>query len=130
MYSITSPGRRALKKWLNEPASAPSVRNELLLKFFLSSQLPATESIRLISEYKLQQKAALNEYQQSEKVLRQAIREGEYPDELNAIFELTSSTSQGRAKQCEMFYLTLRHGVRALEARIVWCDEVLKTLAK
>lgn len=128
VYTITRKGRRAFEDWLREPVGAPIVRNELQLKFFLCCNLPTRESVRLIKEYRMQQQAVLDEYRQSEKVLRQAIRDGSYPDELNEILEITKSTRQSRAKHCNIFYLTLRHGIRAIEARLAWCDEVLRSL--
>ena len=76
----------------------------------------------------MQQQTALDEYKQSEKVLRQAIHDGRYPEELEEILEMTKSAGQSGTKQCHIFYLTLRHGIRAIEARLAWCDEVLKNL--
>ena len=29
-----------------------------------------------------------------------------------------------------MFYLTLRHGIRTVEGRLLWCDEAAKALAQ
>ncbi len=130
VYTITRKGQREFSNWLSEPADAPIVRNELQLKFFLSCNLPTKESVRLIKEYRTQQQAVLDEYRQSEKVLRQAIRDGAYPEELNEILEITGSTGQSRGKRCNIFHLTLRHGIRVIEARLAWCDEVLTNLGK
>lgn len=130
VYTITKKGQQAFNDWLREPADAPIVRNELQLKFFLSCKLPTRESVRLIREYRTQQQALLDEYRLSEKVLRVAIRDGEYPDQLNEILELTASARQNRAKHCNIFLLTLRHGIRVIEARLAWCDEVLESLGQ
>ena len=71
----------------------------------------------------------LNEYKISEAVLGQAIRDQEYSDELIELLDAATSTSRARLKQCKMFYLTLRHGIRVIEARVAWCAEALALLA-
>ena len=128
VYSITRKGKRTFEDWLGEPTAAPIVRNELQLKFFLSCDMPTDESVRLIQEYRTQQRAMLDQYRESEKLLRQAVRAGSVAEELGEILQLTGSTRQGRAKQCKILYLTLRHGIRSIESRLAWCDEVLRSL--
>ena len=128
VYTITRKGRSTFRDWMNEPTDAPIVRNELQLKFFLSSSLPASTSVRLISEHRSQQRALLEEYRRSEQVLSTAIDEGNYADELDEMLEISGSTPAVREKQLRTFYLTLRHGIRVIEARLDWCDEVLATL--
>ena len=128
VYTITSSGQRAFDEWLHEPTSGPIVRNELQLKFFLCSQRPVKDSVRLITEYQRQQRTMLDEYRRSEQVLRLAIEEDRYDEELDEILDMTTDIEKIRAKQCQMFYLTLRHGIRMVEARLAWCEEVLKSL--
>ncbi|QDV84544.1 PadR family transcriptional regulator [Planctomycetes bacterium TBK1r] len=130
VYAITRKGQRAFSDWLSEPTDAPIVRNELQLKFFLSCKLPADQSVRLINEYRAQQQGMLDEYRQSENVLRQAIRDETYPDDLSRIFEIANSSDKSRAVHCNIFLLTLRHGIHAIEARLAWCDEVLENLSR
>lgn len=130
LYTITRQGQRAFHDWLNEPTSAPIVRNELQLKFFLSCNLPKQERIRLIEEYRAQQQAVLDEYQQSEHVLRQALSDRRYPDELAEILDLAQSDGRRRAQQCQIFLFTLRHGTHVIAARLAWCDEVLQSLRR
>jgi len=130
VYTITDLGREAFRAWLAEPTLAPIVRNELQLKFFLSCNLPNKETIRLVKEYQSQQQALLDDHRRSEELLRRALRDGTFPKELNELLENSYKrrTHQSRMKQCQIFLLTLRHGVRAIEARLAWCGEALKIL--
>ena len=64
----------------------------------------------------------MDEFATSEKILRAAMRQGSYPEELA---ELTGS-AEGNPGQLLVFLLSLRHGVRLTEARVAWCDEALK----
>jgi DNA-binding PadR family transcriptional regulator len=128
VYTITRKGKNSFRQWMDEPTDAPVVRNELQLKFFLSSSLPKNLSIRLIEEYQSKQETALEEYRHSEELLRSAIQSGKHADELNEILAISGRTSQMRKRQLNTFYLTLRHGIRVIEARLAWCDEVLADL--
>ena len=131
IYRITPAGLDAFHEWLAQPADPVSVRNELQLKFFLSGKLPPAISLQMIEEYRDQQLKVLEEYRESEIVLREGIQSGSYPDEVQHILtghETPLSTEQ-KAKQCNIFLLTLRHGILALEARLKWCDEVIAHLS-
>ena len=39
------------------------------------------------------------------------------PEELDEMLQITCSASADRSKQCNFFYLTLRHGIRTIESR-------------
>lgn len=130
VYSITEKGVEAFQEWLALPADPPIVRNELQLKFFLSSRLPTKTTLRIIEAYRTQQQEVLQGYRESEVVLRKAIESREYPQEVEEILagDQTRRSARQRAKQCSIFLLTLRHGILAIEARIAWCDEVISHL--
>ena len=128
VYRISRKGKKAFRDWISEPTDAPIVRNELQLKFFLCSSLPTNASIRLIEKHQSQQQAVLEEYRHSEELLRNAVQSGQYADELNEILAISGSTSDLRKKQLNIFYLTLRQGIRIIEARVAWCEEVLENL--
>jgi PadR family transcriptional regulator AphA len=130
VYRITPSGITAFREWLALPTDAPIVRNELQLKFFLSSRLPSNDSLRIIKEYRLQQQDFLTEYRESEVALRKAIESGVYPSEVEEILtgQEKNQTTKRKARQCNMFLLSLRHGILAVEARVVWCDEVISHL--
>ncbi len=131
IYRITANGESNFHKWLAQPADVPSVRNELQLKFFLSSRLPTSNNLRIINEYREQQRALLADYRGSEVELRKAIASGSYPDEVLEILEGHDKpqTPKQKTKQCRIFLLTLRHGILAIEARLKWCDEVSRELS-
>jgi PadR family transcriptional regulator AphA len=130
VYRITPNGVKAFRAWIEQPTDPPIIRNELQLKLFLGSQLPQKTSLRMIEEYRAQQQEVLQEYLESEVALRNGIQSGAYPDDVNEI--LTSPVSprskKQKVKQCNMFLLTLRHGILAIEARMIWCDEVVAYL--
>lgn len=132
IYSITKKGEDKFRDWISLPSSPPSVRNELQLKFFLSGKLPVATSRKIIRAYRQQQKAVLDEYTDSEKILREAIANDAYPEEVRQIFEGQPEplNRKKRAKQCGVFMLTLRHGILAIEGRLKWCDEVMEYLGR
>ena len=123
-YAITPKGRRAYETWLREPAGPVQTRNELQLKFFLTSRGSADDSIRLLEEYRAQQRQLYTEFRSSEAVLAQAVRDDEMPDEVVPLLGETS----GRSNELLIFYLTLRHGILAIEARMAWIAEALRAL--
>ena len=126
VYSITRRGRAKFRAWLAQPTTPPVVRNEFELKFFLSLEVPVKERLRLIDEYREQQRRLLAEYELSEEVLRRAIADGCVPAELEELIGDGSRQRQPkrRSEQCELFLLTLRHGIHVAQARLRWCDEV------
>ena len=124
IYSITSKGKREFSDWLNEPTGPLPVRNEFLLKFFLTGRQNESESIRLIEEHRAQEEKRLEEFSMSERILRKALRQKTYPPELAEF----SGPDDDASNQLLVFLLSLRHGVRLTEARLAWCDEALKAL--
>ena len=125
VYTITRKGRKEFRAWIHQPTDAPVVRNELQLKFFLSSSLPPSSGAELIEAHRSQQQAVLEEFRQSERLLLRALRAGESTDELDEILAISGSSAAQKRKQLNTFYLTLRHGIRITEARVAWCDEVI-----
>lgn len=124
VYTITPKGRRAFKKWLHEPADPVQTRNELQLKFFLTSRGSIDDSIRLLEEYRNQQKERYVEYKDSEIVLSEAVRTDVMPNLLEPVMGKTAK----RSNELLIFFLTLRHGILAIEARMAWIDEALRAL--
>ncbi len=132
IYKITPDGMNVFREWLAEPCDPISVRNELQLKLFLSGKLPTEISLKIIEEYKQQQKPILDEYRESEVILRKSIETGDYVEE---VLEILSGheeplSPEQKAKQCNIFLLTLRQGVLVLEARLKWCDEAIAHLTE
>lgn len=129
VYTITPAGKKLVRNWISGPTDQPAVRNELLLKLFLSADSP-TKAIRLIRRYKTQQKAELDDYRSSEQLLRAAAEEHKDIDELNKILEISARTARQRDRQIRTFLMTLRHGIRVMEARLTWCEEVIAELSE
>lgn len=127
VYTITVKGRRAFERWLAEPTDPPQTRNEFLLKFFLSSRRSLDESIALLEVYRAQQRERLAEYKESEAVLESAARSRQMPESLASVFG-TRRPGRGGENELLLIYLTLRHGVHAVEARLAWIDEALRAL--
>jgi len=124
VYTITAKGRRTFAKWLREPADPVQMRNELQLKFFLTSRGSVDDSIRLLEEYRNQQNERYVDYKQSEVILAEAVRTDVMPDDIEPIMGKTAE----RSNELLIFFLTLRHGILAIEARMAWIDEALRAL--
>jgi len=131
-YRATAKGRRAFQKWLHEPSGLPQLRDELKLKFFLTSRSPSKESVRLLEEYGEQQRAHLDLLLESEVVLRAALNQPEMPEDLLELQEAlgwgNEPNTRDHAHELLVFYLTLRSGVLVAQARVAWVDEVLPVM--
>jgi len=123
-YMVTPKGRRAYENWLREPADRVQMRNELQLKFFLTSRGSIDDSIRLLEEYRAQQKEQYAEFKSSEAILAQAVRKNAMPDTIEPLLGTTTE----RSNELLIFFLTLRHGILAIEARMAWIAEALRRL--
>jgi len=124
VYTVTPKGRRAYKKWLHEPADPVQMRNELQLKFFLTSRGSIDDSIRLLEEYRAQQAQRYAEFKASEAMLAEAVRTDVMPEEIEPLLGKTAEHSN----ELLIFFLTLRHGILAIEARMAWVDEAVQAL--
>jgi DNA-binding PadR family transcriptional regulator len=133
VYAITPEGRRQFESWLRDPSDPPRVRNEFELKFFLSSRQSVKTSIRLLEEYRDQQRKLHEHYLESEQELMAAVHDRRLPRELEEILPDEPSppvNGQSESNQNLIFLLTLRHGIRAVGARLAWCEEALLELGK
>ncbi|GMU66636.1 MAG: hypothetical protein AMXMBFR36_29100 [Acidobacteriota bacterium] len=132
LYAITAKGRRQVDAWLRRPADLPRSRNELQLKFFLSSRRPPGEAIRLLEEYRRQQREIRATYAESETILRRAVADAALPEEIERVLpgDEPRRPAVERRREALVFLLTLRHGVRMVEARLAWCDEALDALRR
>ena len=130
LYQITESGRLAFREWMDQPTALPSVRNELLLKFFLSEKLPKAICLKIVRSYLAQQEAVLQAYEQSFAVLEAAMESGKYPAELEELIamQVAKASVKRKKRQCKFFLLSLRHGILAVKARIEWCKEALQAL--
>ena len=133
LYSITPRGRRRLEQWLREPPDEPRVRNEAQVKFFLSSRRSLPDTVEVLDLYRSQQRERLKLYKESEAVLSVCARDGTLPEEIEEVLPAASGQrTLGKKREHEplIFYLTLRHGIRTVEARLAWCEEAIKALRR
>ncbi|MCA9128463.1 MAG: PadR family transcriptional regulator [Planctomycetales bacterium] len=132
VYRITQQGQQLFDDWLAQPADLPIVRNELLLKFFLSGRLPNKASLRIVQNYQVHQQVILEDYRRSAAILGRAIETGTYPQEVMMLLnnDTRPLNTKQKARQCKFVLLTLRHGIMAVEARLAWCQEVMQVLTE
>lgn len=131
-YKVTAAGRRAFAQWLRQPAGMPQLRDELKLKFFLTSRGDPSESIRLLEEYGEQQRKQVELLRDSERILRAALRSDDMPAELDELAAVLGWDGQldarKRSHELLIFILTLRNGLLVAEARVNWVEEALSVL--
>jgi DNA-binding PadR family transcriptional regulator len=132
VYRITVAGRRAFKRWLRHAGQPPRLRDELKLKFFLTSRSDPSESIRLLEEYGEQQREHLAWLRESEVLLEKALHDGELPHDLLELRDVLGwdeiASSEKRWYELLVFYLTLRSGILVSEVRVAWVEEALLVL--
>ncbi len=135
VYTVTPAGREVFAEWLALPSSKPQLRDEMKLKFFLSSRTTTAEGVRLLEEYRDQQREHLAMLRESEVILKAAIEQEDLPAELAELSNTLGwsdkpATNRSEAYELLVFYLTLRSGVLVAEARVAWAEEVLPVLRK
>ena len=131
-YKATAAGRRVFKTWLHQPTDLPRLRDELKLKFFLTSRSEASEGIRLLEEYGVQQREHLALLLESEVILGTALRGDGILEELSDLAKTLgwndTTGPDDLRHELLVFYLTLRSGVLVAQARVAWVEEVLPVL--
>jgi PadR family transcriptional regulator AphA len=132
VYKATAAGRRTFKDWLQQANDMPQLRDELKLKFFLTSRSDVGESTRLLEAYREQQRDHLAMLKESEVILAAALHEGRIDGELLELLDVLDwskqTTSDEQSNELLIFFLTLRSGVLVAEARVAWVVEALKVL--
>ena len=109
IYSITQKGREHLIAWLSTPPQPEIPRNEMLLKLFFGSQVPAAVLIAYVERMVVEHRALL------EKFTRIADEE----------------TAEQRHRQEAPFWrMTARYGQLELEAHLRWAEETLAMLCR
>ena len=134
VYKITRKGRNAFTGWLHQPGDLPRLRDELKLKFFLTSRSDPAESLRLLEEYRDQQREHLAMLRESERLLEAVLKTGDLVDDLLELSDVlgwaAGDDSDQRRAELMIFYLTLRSGVLVSEVRVAWADESLSVLRR
>lgn len=109
IYSITEKGKKELEKWLMLPIEKDPMRSELLLKIFLSKDIPTENIIEIIQKEKEDAANNLEKYSEIE-------------DFLN------SNKIQIDKKNLVLWLSTISYGKHSEETKIKWCEETLKSL--
>jgi PadR family transcriptional regulator AphA len=107
LYCITENGKRALRQWLRQPVVARSEDNELLLKLFFGTMIPARESQALVAVHRDHHIALLEKFE-----------------------AIGRSISAGPMTAGQKVYLraTLSYGQAVSRALIQWSDATERTL--
>jgi DNA-binding PadR family transcriptional regulator len=109
IYSITEKGRKELDQWLKLPIETESARSELLLKIFMSRNIPVENIIEKLQQIKEECAEELLQYSNVEKLLKAHNKE---IDKKNLV----------------LWIITLNNGKRGAEAKIKWCEESIQLL--
>lgn len=109
VYSITQKGKEELEEWLMLPIEQQPVRSELLLKIFLSKDIPVENIIEKIKKTKENCERDLQKY-----------------SEIKDLFN--SGKIQADKKNLVLSIITLNYGRQSEEAEIKWCEETIKAL--
>ncbi len=132
VYKITPAGRRKFKQWLRQPTDLPRLRDELKLKFFLTSRSDVSAGLRLLKEYGEQQREHLLMLRESEVIIRAALQDSVMHEDLRELQKTLDWSEQPvspRQKQeLLVFYLTLKNGIMVSESRVAWVKEALPIL--
>jgi DNA-binding PadR family transcriptional regulator len=109
VYSLTSPGRQVLERWLALPIREQKPRNELLLKLFFGRHLPGPEGVRLVEHYRQEQVQFLAACRSLEREVK--AQTPRHPDQ-------------------PYWLITIHFGQHRSRAAVEWCDETLRSLTR
>lgn len=105
VYGVTQQGCDQLDAWLAMPPEESVMRNELLMKLFVSEERHIPQLVTFIEE------------------------ELEACEQLTATLAgIKASVPGGESQQAQLWLLTLDYGERYLRMTIEWCQHALKTL--
>jgi PadR family transcriptional regulator, regulatory protein AphA len=109
VFSITEKGKKELEKWLMLPIEKEPTRSELLLKIFLSKDIPTKNIMEIMQKEKEEAKKNIQKYLEIETFLN-------------------SGNFQVEKKNLVLWLSTIRFGKHAEETKIMWCEETLENL--
>ena len=109
IYSITKKGREQLTDWLCTQPQPEIPRNEMLLKLFFGSQVPASVLISYIERMAVEHRRLLEEFTriEQERIAEHASR-----------------------PEAPFWRMTARYGQLEMEAHLRWAEETLAALRK
>jgi DNA-binding PadR family transcriptional regulator len=109
IYSIAQKGREQLIAWLCIPPQSEIPRNEMLLKLFFGSQVPAAVLIAYVERMVGEHRALLEKFTRIER------------EEIAA---------QRHRPEAPFWRMTVRYGQLEMEAHLRWAEETLATLRR
>ncbi len=109
LYSITDKGRLELARWLETPPQAEIPRNEMLLKLFFGTHVPAHVLIGYVERMIEIHRALLDKFTRAEQ--EELPRMRQYPD-------------------VPFWKMTARYGQMEMEAHLRWAEETLGVLRR
>lgn len=109
LYSITKKGKEELNSWLKLPPEHQPLRSELLLKIFLSKDIPVKNIIENMEEIKKASEELLLQYTNVEKIIN-------------------SKDNQVSKKDLMLWNIVLSNGKFSEEAKIKWCEKTIEDL--
>ena len=107
VYSLTEKGREQLVEWLLTPPQPEIPRNEMLLKLFFGSLVPAEVLIGYVERMVVEHRSLLERFTQIE-----STEIAQYADRVEAPYWL----------------MTARYGQLEMEAHLSWAEETLTAL--
>ena len=108
MYFITEKGAEELEKWLKLPIESQPIRSELLLKIFMSKDIPVNFIIDNIITFKENLEKKYNEFLKIEDSLK--------------------NNKSIDKKKLTLWLLTVKNGQEVVKAELKWCEDSLKLL--
>jgi DNA-binding PadR family transcriptional regulator len=110
LYHITPQGRQELLHWLAGEVPTPANRTAQLIQVFFAAQLSDEEALTLF------ERAA-------DRIRTLLARYAEVPDHLQTLNESVQSPRE------QFFWaLTLESGVRSMQARLAWLEDVIRRI--
>lgn len=111
IYSITDKGKNELNHWLKLPIDEAPRRSEMLLKIFFSTDIPAKDIIERLEEVK-----------------KDCISGLEVLGNVERLLKTNEYTENNSKKDLALWTITVRCGIKNMEAEIEWCDESIEML--
>jgi len=109
IYSLTTAGKDALARWIEEPIALAPTRNALLVKLYAGGNRDTL--LEHVTRFKASCRAALGEYQ--------AISERYYPEALEDMEDWKKRA-----------FLTLRYGIAQRESQVAWAKEAQQVIGE
>jgi len=109
IYTLTKTGKTKLQEWLRQDFEYYPPRDELLLKLFYGQNVESKFSIHQIQKHLQKCQGLLKIFSSIEKTLTTMVKQNKRP---------------------VYFLVTVKAGVRSVQAEIAWCKEAIDLIKK